>query len=257
MSAFLDVTYTKGATTDLSAEVNMPVTVVAGNVLTMFVDYGSTTTPPTGWTFVGQAIDAGSQANRARVFSKIANGTEGGTQVSIATYSGHTDFIHAVTRYDVTSADAITSFDGAAYTKIAAQAGPLTFWADHSGTLDTSDNQLQDDSAVDTRTHVFGSWQMTTISQATATEVAGSVLRDVTHQTNRSFALVDILDHVGIGGISPAVTWSRGAGNTLNVKGAEGGYSAPLAVAPEPELNLRLLKVAIGELPYQLHTRML
>lgn len=70
------------ATATSSFDVSMPTSVVSGNLLLIFfnVSDGTTLSIPSGWTLLD---DKSTGAFRSNVYAKVADGSEGGTQVTV------------------------------------------------------------------------------------------------------------------------------------------------------------------------------
>ena len=79
---------TTGCTLANPATINMPATVNSGDLLLAFIYIGensvSITTPPSGWTTIFTQLGSNSDGFLA-LFSKIADGTEDGTTISVTT----------------------------------------------------------------------------------------------------------------------------------------------------------------------------
>ena len=101
---------TNGAT---SHTVNLPASIVAGELLVFFFtcDSGSTITTPSGWTSVKDSTNA---QRRLAMFTKTATGSEGAT-VSVTTSgttdSAHTSYRVSTNNYTVTVSSGATATD--------------------------------------------------------------------------------------------------------------------------------------------------
>jgi PKD repeat protein len=143
-----NITYVGSASASLNAavgKVTVPAGVHAGNEMLLFATTNTNTnvtTPPAGWTFVGEQISG--TDTRTRLYSKVAGSTDAGTQVSL-TYAASTKVDLSLSAYTgVDNANPITAFTSAPETvSRAAHTAPAVtvaapgswvvgYWADKS-----------------------------------------------------------------------------------------------------------------------------
>lgn len=81
---------TKAVATSQSNIMTVPASVVAGDLLLLYVgNFASAPGYPSGWTLVGNSAGGGTYQEWSSVSYKIAAGTEGGTNISYSTASSY------------------------------------------------------------------------------------------------------------------------------------------------------------------------